>query len=317
MKRKITTALAAIGLATAAPALAEAVTVAGPQGDLAGTLVMPQDGKPLVLIIPGSGPTDRDGNNPIGVSASTYRLLAEGLAERGIGSLRSDKRGMFASKEAIADPNEVTIGAYVDDVAAWSALARERTGNDCVWLLGHSEGGIVALAAANRLDRLCGIILAAAPGRPLGTILREQLHANPANAPIWEQSDAAIDKLEAGERVDTSDMHPGLAPLFGPQVQGFLIDVMAHEPAKLLAGTDLPVLVVQGGKDLQIPRADAEALVAAREITEMVEFADMNHVLKDVESDDRMANIAVYSKPDLALTSGLVDYLVGFMEEQR
>lgn len=317
MKRKIATTLAAIGLAAGTPGQSEEVTVAGPEGDLAGTLTLPQDGRPVVLIIPGSGPTDRDGNNPMGVSASTYRLLAEGLAKRGIGSLRTDKRGMFASKGAIADANDVTIGAYVEDVAAWATLARARIANDCVWLLGHSEGGIVALAAANKLDGLCGVILAAAPGRPLGTILREQLHANPANAPIWEQADAAIDKLEKGERVDTSGMHPGLAPLFGSQVQGFLIDVMAHDPSKLLASTELPVLIVQGGKDLQITKADAKALVAAREITEMVEFPDMNHVLKDVEGDDRMSNIAVYSKADVPLTTGLIDYIVGFLEDEK
>ena len=317
MRSKIVTALAAVGLAAGAPASAEEVTVAGPDGDLAGTLTMPQDGKPIVLIVPGSGPTDRDGNNLVGVTAAPYRLLAEGLAERGIGSLRIDKRGMFASKGAIADANNVTIGAYVEDVAAWSALAREKSGNDCVWLLGHSEGGIVSLAAANRLDGLCGVILAASPGRPLGVVLREQLHSNPANAPIWEQSDAAIDKLEKGERVDTSGMHPGLMPLFHPLVQGFLIDVMAHDPAKLLSTTDVPVLIIHGSKDLQIKRADADALVAAREITEMVEFPDMNHVLKDVEGDDPVANSAVYSAADTPLTPGLVDYIVGFMEEEK
>lgn len=317
MKNGVTIALAAMGLATAAPSFAEEVTVAGPQDDLAGTLTMPQEGKPLVLILPGSGPTDRDGNNPMGVTTATYRLIAEDLAERGVGSLRIDKRGMFASSSAVADANDVTIDAYVDDVAAWAGLARERTGNDCVWLLGHSEGGIIALKAANRLDGLCGIILAASPGRPIGTILREQLRANPANAPIWEQADTAIDMLEAGERVDPAGLHPGLAPLFGPQVQGFLIDLMAHDPAKLMAGTELPVLIVQGAKDLQVTQADGDALAAAREDHELAVFENMNHVLKDVEGDDRMVNLAVYGRPDLPLTPGLIDRIVAFVEAER
>lgn len=98
------------------------VTAPGPEGDLAGTLIPPEEGKPTVLIVPGSGPTDRDGNNPLGVTSAAYRVLAEALAERGIGSLRIDKRGMFASAAAIPDPNDVTIAAYAEDVAAWAEV---------------------------------------------------------------------------------------------------------------------------------------------------------------------------------------------------
>ena len=317
MRSTITAAIAGMSIAAASPALAEEVSVSGPQGDLAGTMTMPQDGKPMVIIIPGSGPTDRDGNNPMGVKASTYRLLSEELAGHGAGSLRIDKRGMFASAAAIADANDVSIDAYVEDVAAWADLARERTGNDCVWLLGHSEGGIIALKAANRLEGLCGIVLAATPGRPLGTLLREQLRANPANAPILEQADGAIAKLEAGERVDPAGLHPGLAPLFGPQVQGYMIDLMAHDPAKLIATTTLPVLIVQGGKDLQVLKADADALAAAGKTAELVEYPEMTHVLKDVEGDDRMANLASYMSPDMPLTPGVTDRIVAFMEGAR
>ena len=108
--------LASVG---AAPAVAQKTLVApGPRGDLAGTLVAPAEGQPLVLIIPGSGPTDRDGNSPLGVTAAPYRLLADALAERGIGTLRIDKRGMFASKAAVADANAVTIADYVTDTAS-------------------------------------------------------------------------------------------------------------------------------------------------------------------------------------------------------
>lgn len=315
--RKITRGLALLALAGTAPLMAQEVTVPGPQGDLAGTLVAPAEGKPVVIIIPGSGPTDRDGNNPMGVTAGTYRLLSEGLAARGIGSLRIDKRGMFASKAAVADANDVSIGAYADDVDAWARLVRTLTGRDCVWLLGHSEGGIVALAAANRFEGICGLVLAASPGRPLGTLLREQLRGNPANAPILEQADAAIAQLERGERVDPAGLHPGLAPLFAEQVQGYLIDLMAQDPAALLEKTKVPVLIVHGDKDLQVVAADAEALAAARPDAERADFTEMNHVLKDVTGEDRMANLAAYAKPDLPLTAGLVDHIAGFVEKNR
>ena len=153
--------LASVG---AAPAVAQETLVApGPRGDLAGTLVAPAEGQPLVLIIPGSGPTDRDGNSPLGVTAAPYRLLADALAERGIGTLRIDKRGMFASKAAVADANAVTIADYVTDTASWVGAARTATGAECLWLLGHSEGGIVALAAAQeRLD--LGVVQQTAEG---------------------------------------------------------------------------------------------------------------------------------------------------------
>ena len=234
--------LASVG---AAPAVAQETLVApGPRGDLAGTLVAPAEGQPLVLIIPGSGPTDRDGNNPLGVTAAPYRLLADALAERGIGTLRIDKRGMFASKAAVADANAVMIADYVTDTASWVGAARTATGAECLWLLGHSEGGIVALAAAQEVPHLCGIILAAVPGRPLAAVLREQLRANPANAPLLEDAEAAIATLETGERVDVTPLHPALQSLFAPAVQGFLIDLMAQDPAALAKQIDLPMLIV-------------------------------------------------------------------------
>jgi pimeloyl-ACP methyl ester carboxylesterase len=138
----------------ASPAFAETpvgvdLTAPGPNAPLHGTLLNAGKGTPVVLIIPGSGPTDRDGNNPYGVRAKTYRLMAEALAVKGISSVRIDKRGMFASKPAIADGNAVRIADYADDVRSWVKAAQTATGARCVWLLGHSEGGLVVLAAGD------------------------------------------------------------------------------------------------------------------------------------------------------------------------
>lgn len=101
----------------------------GPAGPLRGTLLSPATGDvPVVLIVPGSGPTDRNGNNPYGIQASIYRLLAEGLLGQGIASVRIDKRGMYGSASAIADADDVTIDDYAADVRAWVAAIRARTG---------------------------------------------------------------------------------------------------------------------------------------------------------------------------------------------
>lgn len=309
-------ALAAATLATGAAASEPiAVTAPGPQGDLAGTLIEPAEGKPVVLIVPGSGPTDREGNNPMGVNASSYRLLAEALSQRGIGSLRIDKRGMFESRAAIPDPNDVTISAYAEDVSAWISVVRARTEVDCVFVLGHSEGGLVALEAGQKSDDLCGILLVASVGRPLGDTLREQLQSNPANAVVLEEAFSAIGKLEAGERVDTQNMHRGLMPLFNPAVQGFLIDMFARIPAELAAGVEVPMLIVAGGKDIQTPVTDAEALAEGQPAAKLIVIDDMNHVLKPVEGDSRLANIATYSDASLPVHPELVDAIASFLED--
>jgi pimeloyl-ACP methyl ester carboxylesterase len=269
-----------------------------------------------VLIIPGSGPTDRDGNNPLGIRAASYRLLAVGLAESGIGSVRIDKRGMFASAAAVPNPNAVTIGDYVADVGSWVGAIRQKTGASCVWLAGHSEGGLVALAAAGKVDHVCGLVLIATAGRPMGDVVREQLQANPANAPVLADALGAIDRLEAGEHVDVAGFHQALQQLFAPQVQDYLIDLMAFDPTALAAGTRLPMLILQGGRDIQVSLADAAALHAARPDAAYVVLDDVNHVLKAVASDDRAANIATYADPNRAIAPALVEAIVNFIGER-
>jgi pimeloyl-ACP methyl ester carboxylesterase len=313
----ISTIFAAALLAAAAPVIAP-IEVKGPQGQLAGTLVAPVVAvAPVVLIIPGSGPTDRDGNNPGGIKAAPYRLVAEGLAAHGIASVRIDKRGMFGSRDAVADPNAVAIPDYVADVRAWIGAIRERTGTRCVWLLGHSEGALVALAAAQDATDICGLLLVSAPGRTLGEVMRGQLRANPANAPILAQAEGAIDALEAGRTVDTSGMHPALQQLFAPPVQEYLKNIFTYDPAKLIAAVRRPVLVLQGLRDIQVSETDARLLAAADPAAKLALLSDANHVLKAAPSNDMAAQIAIYGDPNLPLAPGVIDALVGFIEENH
>lgn len=307
-------ALIAAGMASEG----QAVEAPGPSGALAGTLTGPGTADaPLVLIIPGSGPTDRDGNSPLGITAAPYRMLAEGLALRGITTVRADKRGMFGSKAAVADPNAVTIADYVEDVAAWSATLREKTGAQCLWLLGHSEGGLVALAAAGKVEGICGLLLVSAPGRPLADVIREQLRANPANAPVLPQAEAALAELEAGRKVSVEGMHPGLLPLFAPPVQGFLISLFSYDPAQLVAGADMPILVLQGERDIQVSTADARRLADASQRARLVLLPDVNHVLKRIDGDDRAANLAAYADSSLPVPNEVLDAIANFVREPR
>ena len=281
-------------------------------GPLAGTLTLPPvRPRATMLILPGSGPTDRDGNNPMGVAARPYAKLAEALAARGIATVRIDKRGMFGSKAA-GNPNAATIGLYAKDTAAWVAATRKATGARCVWLAGHSEGGLIALASAGQ-PGVCGLVLIAAPGRPLSTIIREQIAANPGNAPIASQAYAALDMLQAGKHADVSAMHPALAQgLFNPKVQDFLIDIFRYDPAALAKAAKVPMLIVQGEHDLQVARADADRLAAAQPRAKLVVVPGMNHVLK-ASPADRAANMATYADPSLPLAPGLVDAIADFV----
>jgi len=291
----------------------------GPIGALEGTLLQPAAGHdrpqpgPVVLIIPGSGPTDRDGDSPLGVRAAPYRLLAEGLAAHGVTTVRIDKRGMFGSAAATKDANAVTIGGYADDVHSWIKVIRQRTGASCVWLLGHSEGGLVALVAAQHQTDVCGVVLVAAAGRPMGEVLRAQLEANPANAPLLGQIMPDIDALEAGKHIDDAGMAPALRALFRPQVQDLLIDEFRYDPTRLLSGYAKPVLIVQGERDLQIGKADAERLEEADPRAKIVLLAGVNHVLKQVGDGGVQANIATYADPNLPLAPGVVDAIGDFL----
>ena len=302
----------------------ETLTASGPEGPLEGTLTLPPkaepvaDDLPVVLIVPGSGPTDRNGNSPLGISAASYEMLAKALAEHGYPSLRIDKRGMFGSADAITDANNVTIAEYSDDLLSWTRAIRERlpvagTGERCVVPLGHSEGGLVALAASTREQEGCGLILIASPGRPLGDVLREQLQANPANAYLLAEAEVAIAAFERGERVNAATLNPALQPLFAADVQDFLIDALSYDPAKLAATVEVPMLVIQGTKDLQVNEADARALADAARTVTLAIIPDVNHVLKAILSNNPSANLAAYTDPNLPIAPEIVHNIIQFL----
>lgn len=297
------------------PVMQHDIEAPGPHGPLRGTLLAPSEGKDaVVLIVPGSGPTDRNCNGPGGLQPSTYRLLAEGLLERGIASVRIDKRGMYGSASAIPDADDVTIDEYAADIRVWVTTIRRQLVVRDVFVLGHSEGGLVALVAARQMDDIDGLLLVSTAGRPVGQLLRQQLQANPANAPYLGSAMRILDSLESGKRVDATEIEPVLLPLFRPQVQRFLMSELTVDPAVLLAGYDKPALIVQGGRDIQVSVEDARLLKQANARAELALIPAANHVLKAVHSDDLNENIAAYSNPDLPLAAGIVDAIASFVK---
>ncbi len=313
-------ALALVGLVwgiSAAMGQMTDIGIAGPEGPLRGTYLAPEGAKAAAVIVPGSGPTDRDGNNPLGVSAAPYRLLAEALAERGIASVRIDKRGMFGSAGAIPDANAVTIADYAADVRAWAGELRARSGLQCVFLLGHSEGALVASVAAGQSEGVCGLVLVSGMGRNMADVLSAQIEAAVPQPAIRDEVLGVLDELRAERRVNAADMPLAAQPLFPPQVQGFVMDVMTYDLPALLRAYAGPVLVVHGDADIQVTAEDAERLSSARPGIGLKRLSGVNHVLKEASADDRAENIATYADPDLPLAPGVADAIAGFMLERR
>lgn len=283
----------------------------GPAGPLEGEAIAVAGAAHAVVIVPGSGPIDRNGNGEqIGLRSDSYRMLAEGLASRGIASLRIDKRGFFGSASAVADPNAVTIAGYADDTRAWVERAAELA--PCVWIAGHSEGGLVALVAASQPPAsLCGLILMATSGRPTGQLLIEQLQANPVTAASLPEIEDIVSDLENGQTRDVQAVSPGLHWLFAPGLQRFMVDLFAYDPAALATRWRGPALILQGDRDLQVKPRDAALLAEAMPQAARYELIGATHMLK---SDQPAAPLATYADPDLPLHPQVVPSIAAFLD---
>lgn len=293
---------------------AEEIRIPVQDAELQGSYLAPDAPGAVAVILPGSGPTDRHGNSAQGLSTDAYRLLAQALLDQGIATLRADKRGIGQST---GDANAVTIALYAQDAGKWIATAKDRTALPCVWLIGHSEGGLVALELASARDDICGLVLLAAPGRPISQILLEQLRNVPALVPHKDALEKAMVSLIAGIPVPPQQLPGPLIAIFAPPVQPFLMDLFAITPTEQARDIALPTLVVQGTADLQIAPADARALVEALPDGELFEVDGMTHVLKEALDDSRSGNLATYSDPTLPLAPGLVDRISAFVLRPR
>ena len=299
----------AVALAALAAPVSTEIVLPSQPAPLHGTLLTPPGASAVAVILPGSGPTDRDGNSPMGVAAGTYRLLAEGLADQGIATLRIDKRGIAASAAAGPAEADLRFDAYAADARAWAAEAAARAGKPCAWLIGHSEGALVALkAVAGGDDKVCGLVLLSGAGRPAGVVLREQLTALPD--PLKTQAYDALTELEAGRTV--AEPPAALAALFRPSVQPYLISWLPLDPATLLAAYDGPVFIGQGTTDIQVGVIDAQALAAADPDATLKLWDGVNHVLKTAPAD-RAGNLATYADPDLPLAPGVTQDVAAFI----
>ncbi len=289
------------------------VTLSTDTGEIHGTLSVPDNAsRTAVLIIAGSGPTDRNGNSLVtGIATNTYKMLADSLAARGYASLRYDKRGIAASVAAGADESQLTFDAYIDDAAAWAEWLATDERFDRVVLAGHSEGGLIALVAAKRSDKVVAVVTLAGVGESIDATLRRQLGTQPE--PYRSECMRIIDELKAGRTV--SDPMPELAALFRPSVQPFLISQMRYEPAAEARALSQPLLVVQGTTDIQINLNDAIKLSTVNPRTRLAIVSEMNHVLKPCASLDQQAQMMTYINDTLPLAPTLVATIADFLSK--
>lgn len=288
----------------------ETVTLVTKTGEIKGSILLPPLAKkqPLVLIISGSGPTDRNGNNPV-MTNNSLKMLAGELQKQGIASLRFDKRGIGESKNAGLKESDLRFEHYVEDVKAWIELIKVDKRFSEIIILGHSEGSLIGMIAAQK-SAVKKFISVAGPGIPAGDIIREQLKAQPPF--VLSQSLPIIAKLENGETVD--EVPQMLNSLFRPSVQPYMVSWFKYNPQIEIAKLDKPILVIQGTTDIQVSVSDADKLNEANSKSQKFIIEGMNHVLKEAEAN-RQKNIQTYSMPNLPLKTELAEAVVKFIKE--
>lgn len=282
-------------------------------GTLGGVLEIPAGGctMPVVLILSGSGSTDRDGNTPGSPQRTdVYSLLGQALRDQaGVATLRYDDHGIGASTSGAPQKVEdFSFETEVEDASRWIERLRSDPRFDRVVVAGHSQGSLTAILAGKKTP-IDGFISLAGAGRRAGELLHDQLKPKLTPAQLAEL-DAAIDKLEAGEL--TGPLASPLDQILPANVQPYLISWFAHDPKPVIATVTVPTLLVQGKTDVQVSLLDASLLHEAKPDATLALIDDMSHPLKQATSDPSEQK-AAYGDPSVPLAVGLMPPIKGFL----
>lgn len=258
---------------------------------------------PVVLIIQGSGPTDKDGNSAaLNGKNNSLKLLAELLAKNGIASLRFDKRGLGLSKEAATPEEELTFDDFVNDANAWLNYLVQDKRFKRIGIAGHSQGSLIGMRLSQH-EKVSAFASLAGPSLSIDETIMAQIKANPFNpANIVKEAKGIFGKLREGETVDS--VPPYLMSVFRPSIQPFMMSWMKYDPLVEIEKLNIPILVVAGSTDLQVTVEDAQRLQIANPKAELKVIDGMNHILKN-SSAEANENVASYSNPKLPLNEEL------------
>ena len=297
---------------TAQPQATESVVLKTDGGELYGTLEIPEDAHamPVALIISGSGPTDRDGNGPLVGKNNSLKMLAEGLAEKGIASLRYDKRGIAASAAAGPKEADLRFDTYIKDAERWGKLLLQDRRFTQLVIIGHSEGALIGSVVCRRLGAQ-GFISIAGAGYPAFEVLESQLKKN-LPPDLLSESDRILELLKTGTTTD--EVPPPLMVLFRPSVQPYLVSWFRYDPVHELSVLTVPALIAQGTTDIQVSTSDAERLAKANKLARLLLVEGMNHILKNVPGGMELQRKS-YGDPGLPISKNLINAITAFIKE--
>lgn len=281
-------------------------------GDLDGTLTLPatKTNITIVLIIAGSGPTDRNGNQE-STENNSLKFIAEELRKNGIASVRYDKRGIAKSEDAMTAEKDLRFDNFVNDVRDWVTLLSKDKRFTKIIIAGHSEGSLLGMIAAENNKNVNAFVSIAGAGRPADEILKEQLNKAPKD--VKDVIFPMIDTLKQGDTVGNVPVI--FYALFRPSVQPYMISWLKYNPQNEIKKLEIPVLILQGLTDIQVTETDANLLAKAQPKAELKLIKNMNHVLKDCDTMDKEKQKPIYSNPDLPLNKEFVAELITFIKK--
>lgn len=284
-------------------------------GDIFGSLKAPisKTPVPIAIIIAGSGPTDRNGNSQL-TQNDAYKMLSDELFYSGIATLCFDKRGIAASQSAMKEESDIRFENYIEDVKGWIDLLSNDKRFSNIIIIGHSEGSLIGMIAAENNPKVTKYISIAGMGVPFDVILKEQLEKQLAGQPQATKNliFSYLDKLKQGETI--SNIPPTLNVLFRPSVQPYMISVMKYNPQEEIAKLTIPTLIIQGTTDIQVPIEHANLLSVANPKAQKVIIENMNHVLKDCKSSDMAEQTATYSNKSIPLNKEVGKVIINFIK---
>lgn len=272
-----------------------------------GTLLVPNDNdKPvLAIIIAGSGPTDRNGNQNF-LKNDALKKIAENLTNNGIATFRYDKRIVKQIRNGKVDEN-IVFDDFVSDAEDIITFFKEKKTYSKIYIIGHSQGSLVGMLSAK--GRADGFISLAGAGQNIGDVIVEQVTKMAPK--LGEEAQKIVDKLKQGET--TTDYPPALASVFNADIQPFMINWMQYNPTEVISELKMPVLIINGTKDLQVSEDEAKLLKDANKNAELNIIENMNHVFFEIEGGD-LENSKSYNEAFRTISSKLVDSIIEFIK---
>lgn len=288
------------------------VSIVLKEGTLYGSLLVPKgkEAKPIIVLIPGSGPTDRNCNSLMGLTSNSFMMLAEELYKKGLPTLRIDKRASGKSLPTFRSSlDTIMFDDFVNDAVRWVEFLRKDKRFSKVVLAGHSQGSLVAILVAKKC-KVDGVISLAGAGRPIDQILYDQLSPSFSYPENSDTLRIFLDSLYQGSYFDQAPAQ--LKNTLPKALQPFLTNWFSYDPSDAISDLNIPVAIFQGRTDLQVAENEAVILRSAYETAYFKIFENMNHVLKDA-SIDPIENYKMYNAPNEPITKGLSDEMFNFL----